>query len=140
MTAAAARHPRPVPDELSAPYWAAAAQHRLVLQRCTRSRRFVHPPAALCPCCGASDLAFEEVSGRGTIYSFVVMHDRRVAGFEDRTPYVNVWVEPQEQPGLLLLGNLVGSPPESAAIGAAVTVTFEDIAEGVSLPQFRLAP
>ena len=81
------------------------------------------------------------MSGRGTIYTYVVMRDRRIRGFEHRVPYVNVWVEPREEPGLLILANLVDCDPDVEArlvIGASVEVVFESLTPEVTLPQFRL--
>ena len=130
--------PLPVPDEVSARFWDAAREGRLVIQRCGRSGRSFHPPVHVCTCCGQSDLQFERVRGRGVIYSFVVMRDQRVQGFEDRVPYVNVWVELEEQPHLVLVTNLVDAELSDVAIGAPVEVSFEKLSDEITLPQFRL--
>jgi uncharacterized OB-fold protein len=129
--------PLPVADELTRPFWEAARKGQLVIQRCQESGRWFHPPRPLCTCCVSSDLAFEPVSGRGTVYTFVVMRDRRVRGFQDRVPYVNVWVELEEQPFLTVVANLVDAEPKEARIGMPVEVTFERLTEDVALPQFR---
>ena len=140
MTSPASRSLPPLPaiDEVSAPFWEAAREQRLMIQRCKATRRYYHPPLRVCTCCGASDLEFEEVSGRGTIYSFVVMRDQRVQGFEDRVPYVNLWVELDEQPQLVLVSNLVDAGLEDIAIGKPVEVTFEKVSDEITLPQFKL--
>ena len=59
----------PVPDELSAPYWAAAADHQLKLPRCSRCGEFSMPPDITCPSCHALEpnYAYEKVSGRGRV-------------------------------------------------------------------------
>ena len=59
--------PVPVPDESSAPYWEAAAEHVLAVARCSRCGTFALPPDVVCPHCGSTDpdFAFEPVSGRG---------------------------------------------------------------------------
>ncbi len=77
------------------------------------------------------------MSGKGTVYTFVVMRDQRVRGFQDRVPYVNVWVELEEQPFLTVVANLVDAEPKEARIGMPVEVTFERLTEDVALPQFR---
>jgi len=46
------------------------------------------------------------VSGNGTLYAWSTMHDRRVHGFADRVPYVNLVVELVEQPLLIVISNL----------------------------------
>jgi len=130
--------PLPAPDEVSSPFWDAAREQRLIIQRCSESGRYFHPPVRVCICCGKSDLKFEQVRGRGVIYSFVVMRDQRVQGFEDRVPYLNVWVELEEQPHLVLVTNLVDADLADVAIGAPVEVTFEKMTDEITLPQFRL--
>jgi uncharacterized OB-fold protein len=82
-------------------------------------------------------LRFEEVSGKGTVYTFSVMNDKRVRGFEDRLPYVAVWVELEEQPLLITLGNLVQTTPEDVRIGLPVEVVFENLTSTITLPQYR---
>lgn len=131
--------PLPVPDDLSRPYWEAAREGRLALQRCGQCRRFQHPPEIVCLACGHEDLAFEPVSGRGVIHAHSVMYDRRVYGFEDRIPYVNVVVELEEQPLLTTVANLVDAEPSQLKIGLPVEVVFERLTDDVTLPQFRLA-
>jgi uncharacterized protein len=128
--------PLPVPDPVSQPFWDAAREERLVVQRCQRTGRWQHPPQILCPCCAADDLAFEPVSGRGTVHMLSVMHDPRVRGFEQRVPYTNLWVELEEQELLILVANLVGPGP--VEIGTPVEVAFERITDEITLPQFRV--
>jgi uncharacterized protein len=130
--------PLPMPDALSRPFWENAARGRLAVQKCRRSGRWFHPPQPACTCCGQDDLEFGEVSGRGVVESFVVMRDKRIAGFEDRVPYVNLWVELDEQPGLILVANLVGAQADAVRIGARVRVVFERLTDDICLPQFAL--
>ena len=130
--------PLPVPDELTKPFWEAANQGRLVIQRCRECQQYYHPPQVVCPTCIESILSFEEVSGRGTVYSFSVMRDQRVRGFEDKVPYVNVMVELEEQPLLMMVAILDGVAPEGVVIGSSVEVTFQRLTADIALPQFRL--
>ena len=51
--------PIPVPNEWTQPFWQAAKQGVLALQRCQACRRFQHPPYPTCVNCMAIDLAFE---------------------------------------------------------------------------------
>lgn len=131
--------PLPVPDEITRPYWEAARRGELAIQRCQVCRRYFHPPEVICTACGAEQLAFEPVSGRGTVYTYCVMYDRRVHGFTDRVPYVSLWVELVEQPLLIVVSNLVEAGPEDVRIGLPVEVTFERLTDEITLPQFRPA-
>lgn len=131
--------PVPVPGELDRPYWEGAREGRLVFQRCTGCGRYLHPPSLICPRCGSEDLAWTEVSGRGKIHSFTIARQATTRGFQADVPYVVVLVEIEEDPGVLVLTNLVGDVDlEALDINIAVEVTFEARGEMV-LPQFRLA-
>jgi uncharacterized OB-fold protein len=130
--------PLPRIDELTRPFWDAAREGRLAIQRCRECGYYNHPPKPLCDACSSEDLGFESVSGRGKVYSYTVMHQRNVAGFEPEVPYVNLIVELDEQPLLFLISYLPGSDADRVAIGRPVEVTFEPAGEGIVLPQFRL--
>jgi uncharacterized protein len=130
--------PIPVPDEISTPFWAAARDHKLVVQRCAACGYFNHPPRRFCDACLSQDLAFAPVSGRGTIYSFTIMHQRDVAGFENDAPYINIVVELDEQPMLLMVSDLPHSERDRVRIGNPVEVWFEERGEGAVIPQFRI--
>jgi uncharacterized protein len=77
------------------------------------------------------------LSGRGTVFSYCVMHLPLVAGFAP--PYLVAEVELEEQPGLRVTTNILNCPIGNVRIGMALTVTFEDREGGISLPQFEPA-
>jgi uncharacterized OB-fold protein len=131
--------PIPLPDEVSAPYWQAAAQHTLKVQYCDRCRRYVHPPEPYCPRCQHAGLRFEQVSGEGSVYSYTIVRDNATRGFEDVGPYVVALVELKEQPRLTLVANIVGVAIGEVRVGMPVQVTWEEIGEGFVLPQFTPA-
>jgi uncharacterized OB-fold protein len=130
--------PLPVPDEVTQPFWDAAAQRNLVVQRCARCNYYNHPPRVVCDACLSQELRFEPVSGRGRIHTFTIMHQRDVPGFESETPFINIVVELAEQPMLLMVAHLPISQRERVRIDAPVTVDFEDRGNGVVVPQFRI--
>jgi uncharacterized OB-fold protein len=133
------RHkPVPAADENSRWYWEAAIERRLVVQRCAACGYFNHPPRAYCDACLSQQLKFETVSGRGQIYTFTLMHQRDVAGFENEAPFINIVVELDEQPRLLMVSNLPISERERVRVGAPVEVWFEDRGNGVVIPQFKI--
>jgi hypothetical protein len=135
---ASAKKPIPVADELSRPFWDAAKARRLEVQRCGSCGYYNHPPRQYCDACLGQELSFTPVSGRGTIYTFTVMHQRDVAGFEEEAPFINIVVELVEQAQLLMVSNLPIAERAKVKIGATVEVYFEDRGEGVVLPQFRI--
>lgn len=131
----------PAPDELTAPYWAAAAEHRLVVQRCEQCGRLAHPPVARCPACHGQEFAWPTMSGRGHVHAFTVgVHSVHPVS-EGRTPYVIALVELEEGPRILanLRGLRGGDGDGEAAIGLEVEVCFEDLGDELALPQFTPA-
>lgn len=133
------RRPRPVPTALTNGFWEAAARRELSIQRCRRCARRFHPPVPVCSRCHSEELGFEPVSGLGTISAYTVMTEALVPGFEPGVPLVVIAVELDEQDGLVVVSNLVGSAGTDVPIGARVEVTFEELPdEGGVLPQFRL--
>jgi len=129
--------PAPVPDELTRPFWEAAAEQRLVIQRCDGCGHYAHPPGHLCERCASAALTFVPVSGRGRVYTFTTNYQKSVAGFEDAVPYVNLVVELEEQPLLLLLADVLGDEAGWVEIGVPVGVCFVPLADGLMLPQWR---
>ena len=130
--------PLPVPDEQSAGYWAAAAQHVLALARCGRCGRFTHPPGVVCPHCLSTDpdFTFVPVDGRGTVRSWTILHDSFLPGFAAELPLVLVDVELDAQADLRLIGRLVDGPDAPLHLGDRVVTVFDDLADGVSVPAF----
>lgn len=127
--------PRPNAD--SAPFWSAAAEGRLVFQRCTRCARTQFPPRMRCLGCGGA-LRWEESGRRGVIHSFTVVHRAPNEAFRARVPYVIALVDLAEGPRLML-NVLDGADDPALAIGAAVRVVFGPVDEaGVRLPQAAL--
>lgn len=129
--------PTPPANPVSARYWDAARRHELVIQRCRRCDRHVFHPRSTCPHCGAVELAWEQVSGRGTIYTFTVARRPPHPRFADRVPLVVAIVELDEGPRLTT--NIVGCPPDTVRIGMDVEVHFEDLNDehATALPVFR---
>ena len=130
--------PLPLIDDLSRPFWEAAAQHQLQLQQCQECGSYNHPPRLACDVCQSQQFAFVPVSGRGHIYSFTVMYQPNVAGFEQDLPYINLLIELEEQPRLFLTAFLPGSEQQNIQIGDPVEVYFQPVNEEIILPQFRV--
>ena len=128
--------PAPSPTEVTQFFWDAARQHKLVIQRCDECGRYIHWPQLRCPRCGSDRLSPSQVSGKGSIYSFCVVHHVFHPAFE--VPYSLAIVELDEQPGLRMLTNIVDCPNDALSVGMPVEVTFED-GDGFTLPQFRPA-
>jgi uncharacterized OB-fold protein len=116
--------PVPEPTPLSAPFWRAAADGVLVVQRCQDCGRLEWTPQVACSRCLTETLQWARMSGRGTVYSFSVVHRPQTPAFP--APYVVAIVELEE--GVRMLTDLVGVHPEQVRIGQPVAVAFDTTA------------
>ncbi|HEX3335225.1 MAG TPA: OB-fold domain-containing protein [Jatrophihabitans sp.] len=74
MTASAAPARRgPTPDEDSEPYWRALAEHRLICQLCLTCGEQRTPPMPSCPNCGSTAAQWQDCSGHGRVYSWILV-------------------------------------------------------------------
>jgi uncharacterized OB-fold protein len=133
MTAHGKPLPRITPD--NRPFWDATRRHELRLQRCTGCGRFRYPPAPVCPDCLGEGAAWERVSGRGTVTTWVVFHKLYFPAFAADLPYNVAQVELDEGPRLT--ANLVGVANDDIRVGLPVEVVFDDVTPEVTLPRFR---
>ncbi len=131
--------PMPRADALTQGFWDATAEGRLAIQRCAACRTFQHPPRKICQECGHLEVAFENVSGRGRLWSWTTTHHNIVAGFEEALPYQCLLIELDEQKGLFVLSDLADRSIEAELkLGMKMRVVFsEPLANGAVLPQFE---
>ncbi len=128
--------PLPVPTPISQPFWDAAKQHRLTLQRCANGHVFYYARSH-CPKCLSNELTWFDASGEATIYSYTVARRPTAAEFEQDVPYVIGVIELAEGPRMTSL--VVEMDPDAVKIGTPVQVVFDDVSEAIALPYFRPA-
>lgn len=129
--------PPPLADATTLPFWQAAAEHRLVVQRCTRCGRTRLPPAPICPGCRSAEADWKTVSGRGAVYTYTVVHRPIAAG--QALPFVIAVVALEDAGGVRLISNLVRAKPEEVRIGLPVELVWEDMSPELAIPRFRPA-
>ncbi|MFO1027931.1 MAG: Zn-ribbon domain-containing OB-fold protein [Acetobacteraceae bacterium] len=132
-----ATKPIPVPDDISAPFFDGARQGRLMLQHCTACSKWSFPVRERCPHCFAPKLEWRAASGRGTLYTFTIMHQVMNPGFASSVPYNVAQVDLEE--GVRMVSNVVGISNDALKVGMKLQAVFEDVGENVSLPKFRPA-
>ena len=120
----------PVDDPLTGPFWTAAGEGRLVVQRCESCGELRWPPLVGCPECRGRETSWAQVPPNGTIWSLVTYHRAFQAEFKADVPYTVVMVQLDDGP--YLVGRLV--PDTGASIGDRVTAEF---AEVNGIPQLR---
>ena len=119
--------PIPVPesDGLAAPYWQGLREGRLCVQRCTHCGTWQFAPEWLCHHCHQFDPAWVEVEAVGRIYSWERVWHPAHPALKDHGPYLAVLVELPQAGGVRMVGNLLGDPLQTVAIGAEVKGVFE---------------
>jgi uncharacterized OB-fold protein len=129
------RRPDPILTEDNAVFWDAAAEGRLVSQRCRECGVLRHPPRPMCPHCRSLSIDVVELSGRGTLYSYAVLHHPRNPAFD--YPLLTALVDLDE--GIRVVSNLIDIDAADVQIDMALQVTFAPTAGGRQVPVFRPA-
>ena len=130
-----AAKPLPRVNETTRPYWEAAREGRLLLQRCVACGTLIHYPRPWCPSCWKTDLEWMEASGRGRVVTHTVVHQAPFESYAGDAPYVLAVIRLEEGPQMM--ANVVGIDPRSVVVDLAVEVIFEERAGGFRVPQFR---
>ena len=127
--------PVPVPDPETMPFWEATRDGKLKVCRCVDTGEWLHPPLERSRRTGGP-VRFEEVSGRGTIFSYIVVRQQTVPGHD--VPYVVGLVELEEQAGLRMTG-IIAADPDQVAVGLPVRARLVPIGDSeFRAPEFEL--
>jgi uncharacterized protein len=127
--------PVPVPDPASQPFFDGTLRGELMLQRCGRCGTWMWPVRPRCTSCFSDELSWAAASGRGTLYSFTLVHQLYHPGFATEIPYNVAQVDLDE--GVRIITSIVDVDNDELRIGTPLTVTFEPITDQVALPKFR---
>ena len=132
-------YPGLIPDieaPLTAPFWAAARERRLVAQRCARCRAFRWPPGEVCPECLEARTEWAALSGTAVVWSYAVYRRAMHPAFRERVPYTVAMLELPE--GIRMLGMVVTSTGDAdvdgeVRIGDEVEATYEPATDHATL-------
>jgi len=127
--------PRPALTQDNSFFFDGARQGKLLIQRCASCGILRHPPRPACAVCRSFDWDTLESSGRGVVYSYVVVHHPQVPAFDYPLPVAVVELEE----GTRLVADLVGVEPGDVAVGMPVVVDFVAVDDELTLPMFRPA-
>jgi len=117
-------------------FWAYCARDEFYMQRCSECLHFAWPPRPNCERCGAEELSWEELSGRGTVVSWCCLEQRYYQ--ELTTPWDVILVELEDGP--LFVANPLGFGFADVEANMLVRVAFidcEDDAGPFRLPVFE---
>jgi uncharacterized protein len=132
--------PVPVPDPVSQFYWDAAKSGKLAIQGFPEIGLLQHPPSPVPEVAGGAEAGLTpsavEVSGRGTLFAYTILHQPFHPGFVDAVPLIIGLTELDDAPGVRILTNIVEADPQELRCGLAMEVVFESCGD-FALPQFR---
>jgi uncharacterized OB-fold protein len=123
-------------DPLDLPFWAACREGRFLVHRCGICGR-AYWPASRCVEHGDRDMAWVDASGRGTLYTYTVMHHAYTPEMRGETPYVVGVVKLEEGP--FFHTRLVDCPVEAVAVDMPLRAVMTAHPNGMTLPMFRPA-
>ena len=127
----------PTPDDSTEAFWAGTREGRLRIKRCHACRRVHFYPRPFCPHCWSEDVAWEDASGKGRLYTYSVVYQNDLPPFPERVPYVAAIVELEEGPRLMT--NVVDCPFDRLQVGMELEVAYRQETDDITLPVFRPA-
>jgi uncharacterized OB-fold protein len=127
--------PLPAPTPLTQEFWDAAREERLLYARCDDCGAAQFPREIACTSCLSRNVRWVEASGRGTLYSYTVIHRAPFPDFPVPTVMAQVVLEE----GPAIFSGIVDADPEDLACDLPVEVVFEPQDERITLPMFRLS-
>jgi uncharacterized OB-fold protein/acyl dehydratase len=116
-------------------WWEGIERGELLIQKCAKCGVLRHPPRPMCPECQSTEWTGQKASGRGTVYSYTVLHYPKFPGYE--FPLVCGLIELEE--GTRVVTNIEGCEPGAVKIGMPVKLSIEKVDGSLTLPVFRPA-
>jgi uncharacterized OB-fold protein len=127
--------PLPTLNDENRPFWESCQAGRLRLQQCGACGHVRYPISRFCPRCLSGEFEWAEMSGRGTVFSYIVFHRAYHPGFKDDVPYNVALVQLEEGPRMF--SNIVGASNDAVRVGDPVQVVFDAVTPEVTIPRFR---
>ena len=124
-----------VADPVAGPFWAAAREGRIAVQRCLTCGLLRYPPLVGCPDCLGRTYEWQDLRPTGTVWSFAVYHRALHAAFAGQTPYTVAVVELDDGPRIT--GRVAGGG-RPVVVGDRVRASFEAVTDEVTLIQWHL--
>ena len=138
MTQQVYKKPLPLIHPDNEPYWTALREHTLRMQRCTDCHTLRFPVSPICHQCLSEGVEWEQLSGRGTLGTWIVVE--QVTGnpaWSEDVPFVVALVNLEEGPRMT--SNVVDVDPDTLHFGMPLELVFDDVTEEITLPKFRPA-
>ena len=120
----------PLPDTSWEPireFWAGATREELVFPRCATCGRICWYPRERCRSCDGQSFAWAPVSGRGTLFSWVVVTHPFLPQFADLVPFAPALVALEEDPRVRLATRMIDCDLDALEFEMPVQVRFRPL-------------
>jgi uncharacterized OB-fold protein len=121
-------------DVLDIPFWEACQAGRFLLHRCEVCQRS-YWPASRCLAHGAAAMQWVEASGRGTLYTYTIMHHAYTAEMKRKVPYIVGVVKLGEGP--FFHSQVIDCAISDVRVDMPLMVVMQAHDSGLTLPMFR---
>lgn len=128
-------NPLPEITRVSEPFYKAAKDRRLLIQRCKDCNNVISYPKCVCPHCWSTNLEWFVSKGKGKLYSYTIVNTGAPEDFKQALPYVIGVIDVDE--GVRMVSWVVGCEHEDIKCDMDVEVTFKDLNEDFALPMFK---
>lgn len=128
--------PLPTLTDENRPFWDGCRQGKLRMQQCDDCGHIRYPISHCCPKCLSYGFHWQDLSGRGAVFSYVVFHQLYNKAFEQDIPYNVALVQLEEGPRMY--SNVVGVDNDAVKVGDKLEVVFDPVTPEITIPKFRL--
>ncbi|MBO0692338.1 MAG: OB-fold domain-containing protein [Acidimicrobiaceae bacterium] len=125
----------PAVTDANRPFWDGLREGELRLQSCTACGTRRYPESYVCPKCLSPDSTWQATSGRGRLWSWIVMHQRYFPASAFELPYNVAFVQLEEGPHLM--SSLI-EIPDGLRIDEPVEAVFVPVAGDRVIHKFRV--
>lgn len=130
------KKPLPKPLPWSKFFWDSCKQEKLFIQRCKDCGKNIFYPKLYCPFCLSREVGWFQATGKGRIYTYMVVYAYQPTEFDEDVPYVIAVIDLEE--GVRMMSNIVDSDVKDIRCDAPVEVIFDKVTKEFTLPKFRL--
>jgi len=123
-------------DAESKPYWEAAKEKKLLIQKCKETNKCFLYSRRLQNISISDNFEWIEAKGIGKIYSFTIVYSAAGDYYIDKVPYVVASIDLIE--GVRIISNILTDCPEKTKINDKVYVVFDKITDEITIPRFKI--
>lgn len=133
------KKPTPQINALTQPFWDAAKNGELRMQKCADCGHIRFPIGPVCTSCLSDKSEWVKTSGRGKVLSHLVFHRAYSPAWKDHVPYSVAMVQLAEGPRMFT--DIVDPERryiEEDLVGRAVEVWFDTVEGDAAVPRFKV--